>query len=311
MSTQPASKALASGPAGSEKYNCGVNPSFWFRHAWFPGLLFLSLVLIFELTDLDLWCSDLFYDFRMGKFYWRETWWANQLLHEGGRYAVAALVASSLVLLIWSCLKRKSRWVNWQRALLFFLLSVAIGPGTIGIVKAVSNKHYPVHIERYGGPVPYRKLFEGTPPGFKRSKGFPAAHASAGYALIGSYFIFRERRRWKGSLGLALGLAVGTLFAFGQQARGVHFASHNVWSLAICWYGSLILYGYAFRFRLDGPLFEHPVRWPFSAFPCPKGLETRKDPETLSEPPRASTIAPYCSEAKSPAGNRHDRLSSR
>ena len=239
-----------SSPDGNSK------TSFRFWHVWFPGLLFLALVFGFEFTDLDLWCSDVFYDFQKGKFYWRNTWWANQLLHQGGLYAIDTLVITSLVLLIGSFLRRKSRWVNWQRALLFFLLSVAIGPGTIGIVKALSNRHYPVHIERYGGPVPYRKLFEGTPPGFKRSKGFPAAHASGGYVLMASYFVFHRRRNRWAYLGLALGLTVGTLFAFGQQVRGVHFASHNGWSAAICWYGCLLLYTYPFRYRLSGPLLK-------------------------------------------------------
>jgi len=241
-----------SSPVSSPEVN--PEPSFRFWHVWFPGFLFLALVLLFEFTDLDLWCSDIFYDFQKGKFFWRDTWWANQLLHQGGLYAIDTLVISSLVLLIWSFLKRNNRWVTWQRALLFFVLSVALGPGTIGIVKALSNRHYPLHIERYGGPVPYRKLFEGTPQGFKRSKGFPAAHASGGYVLMASYFIFRERRRRKAYLGLALGLTVGTLFALGQQVRGVHFASHNVWSAAICWYGSLLLYVFLFRYQLIGPL---------------------------------------------------------
>jgi len=69
-----------------------------FRHIWFPGIFLLLLVLIFEFTDLDLWCSDIFYDFNNGRFYWRDTWWANQLLHKGGLYAIASvLIASSTV----------------------------------------------------------------------------------------------------------------------------------------------------------------------------------------------------------------------
>lgn len=103
---------------------------------------------------------------------------------------------------------------------------------------------------------PYRKLFQDQPEGFKRSKGFPAAHASGGYSLMAFYFIFYKRNKLRAYLGLALGLAVGTLFAFGQQVRGVHFASHNIWSAAICWYGSLLLYRYPFRRNVSGPLLK-------------------------------------------------------
>ena len=229
---------------------------FRFWHIWFPGILFLSLVLIFEFTNLDLWCSDIFFDFNKGRFYWRDTWWANTLIHKGGLYAIASLVVVSMILLILSFLIRNNRWVEWQRALLFLILSIAIGTGSAGILKAVTNRHYPTHIERYGGNVPYRKLFQSKPSGFKRSKGFPAAHASGGYSLMAFYFIFYKRNKLRAYLGLVLGLAVGTLFAFGQQVRGVHFASHNIWSMAICWYGSVLLYLYPFRRKGSGPLFK-------------------------------------------------------
>jgi len=229
-------------------------------HIWFPGILFLSWVLIFEFTNLDLCCSDIFYDFNKARFYWRDTWWANQLLHKGGLYAISTLVIVSLILLIRSFLTRNNRWVNWQRALIFLILSVAIGSGTAGLLKAVTNRHYPTHIERYGGDAPYRKLFQSVPPGFKRTKGFPAAHASGGYSLMAFYFIFYKRNKVRAYLGLALGLTVGTLFAFGQQVRGVHFASHNIWSAAICWYACLFLYLYPFRRKVNGPLFKSAVQ---------------------------------------------------
>lgn len=229
---------------------------FRFWHIWFPCIFLLLWVLIFEFTDLDLWCSDIFYDFNNGRFYWRDTWWANQLLHKGGLYAIASVVIAALILLVWSFLMRDSRWMEWQRALLFCILSIAIGSGTAGLLKTITNRHYPIHIQRYGGEVPYRKLFQSQPSGFKRSKGFPAAHASGGYSLMAFYFIFYKRKSLKAYLGLALGIAIGTLFAFGQQVRGVHFASHNIWSVTICWYGSLLLFWYPFRQKMSGPLFK-------------------------------------------------------
>ena len=35
---------------------------------------------------------------------------------------------------------------------------------------------------------------------------------------------------------------IGTVFALGQQARGAHFLSHDLWTLAICWFGSVVLF---------------------------------------------------------------------
>jgi membrane-associated PAP2 superfamily phosphatase len=222
-------------------------------------MLFLLWVLIFEFTNLDLWCSDIFFDFNKSKFYWRDAWWAGKGIHQGGLYAIETIVIVSLIFLAFSFLTKINRWINLQRTLLFLLLSMAIGPGTVGLLKTVTHIHYPLYIERYGGFVPYKKLFESRPVDIKKSRGFPAAHASGGYSLMALYFIYYKRRQRWAYLGLALGLSVGTLFAFGQQVRGLHFASHNVWSAAICWFGSLTLYLYPFRRRVYGPLLTQPI----------------------------------------------------
>jgi membrane-associated PAP2 superfamily phosphatase len=43
-------------------------------------------------------------------------------------------------------------------------------------------------------------------------------------------------------VALAAGLAVGVLFAFGQEARGAHFLSHDLTSAILVWYVQLGLY---------------------------------------------------------------------
>ncbi len=218
-------------------------------------MVFALLVILFATTDLDLWLSDLFFDFSRRKFFWRETWWANQLIHKGGRLAVVGLALACGLLFMLSLLKRGGqRLVDAQRAFLFLLLSLAVGPGTVAGLKLVVNRPYPEHIQRYQGKMPYTKLFQGLPEGAKKYPGFPAAHASAGYALMALYFIFRDGHKRMAYGGLAAGLIIGTLFAFGQQARGMHYASHNVWSVAICWYGVLFLYLVPFRRRANGPM---------------------------------------------------------
>ena len=39
-----------------------------------------------------------------------------------------------------------------------------------------------------------------------------------------------------------IGLGLGLLFGIGQQLRGAHFLSHDLWSLAICWTVSLVIF---------------------------------------------------------------------
>jgi membrane-associated PAP2 superfamily phosphatase len=46
----------------------------------------------------------------------------------------------------------------------------------------------------------------------------------------------------KPALYLFPGLFVGFVFAFGQQARGAHFLSHDLWSISLCWFGALGLF---------------------------------------------------------------------
>ena len=56
-------------------------------------------------------------------------------------------------------------------------------------------------------------------------------------------------RFWLARAGLALAVTVGTLFAYAQWSRGAHFFSHDLWSAAICWGATLLLYRWAFRGR--------------------------------------------------------------
>ncbi len=60
-----------------------------------------------------------------------------------------------------------------------------------------------------------------------------------------------RRRLALAGLGIALGL--GMLFSFGQQARGAHFLSHDLWSAFIAWTICLALYRWAFGGRLTTP----------------------------------------------------------
>jgi membrane-associated PAP2 superfamily phosphatase len=119
--------------------------------------------------------------------------------------------------------------------------------------KAAINRHCPWDYDRYGGPVPYSGLFEPAPPGCARGNCFPAGHASGGFSLMSSYFIFYGRSRGRAIAGLLAGLALGSLFGFGQVARGAHFVSHNIWTAAVCWFSALALYQWVFRGRLLVP----------------------------------------------------------
>jgi membrane-associated PAP2 superfamily phosphatase len=80
--------------------------------------------------------------------------------------------------------------------------------------------------------------------------------ASAG-AWIASFFGTGWRAYRRPALfafvALALGIAAGTTFSFGQEARGARFLSHDLWSAFVVWFTQLGLYAGAFRARLWPP----------------------------------------------------------
>ncbi len=225
-----------------------VNHRFWVFHLLLPLLLFTILVAFFAYTDWDMAFSQHFFDFSAGEWPFKKSWWAERLIHKGGQKLVLGIALASVLIsglgCLWSKLKR------WRRAFLFLALCIGLGTGTVAFGKATTNRHCPWAIETFGGSVPHTSLFEPPPESCKRGHCFPAGHASGGFSLMGSYFIFYQRRRRLALAGLVAGLSLGILFSFGQVARGAHFVSHNFWSAIICWLVAVGLFKLVFKGKL-------------------------------------------------------------
>lgn len=240
------------------------SPRFWLYHALLPVLLLGMAITLLELTGLDLLLSDPFFDPARGGWYLKQNWWTEQLIHRDGRALIAAIGAGSL--LGWIGSFRSDALRPWRRAALYLTLCIALGTGLVAVGKAAINRHAPWDYQRYGGAIPYVGLFVPPEPGYPAGHDFPAGHASGGFALMGSYFIFYRSNRRRAWAGLAAGLLLGSIFGVGQQLRGAHFASHNLWTILVCWSTALLLYAGVFRGNIIAPKGTPPrKRLPASA----------------------------------------------
>jgi membrane-associated PAP2 superfamily phosphatase len=222
---------------------------FWWRHARWPLTAFLAAALLFASTHIELGlASALFFD--ASGHHWRGAgnWWINDFLHTGGRWAVRIVVALALAVWIAALFDRSMR--RLQRPLGYFVVAMILTIGVVGLLKTVTNIDCPWDLEAFGGSFPYVQLFAARPIGLRHAQCFPAAHASTGYAFMALYFVAYERSRRLAVLGLGAGLLLGLIFGIAQQARGAHFASHDLWSAFLAWIIPLTVYAFAFRARL-------------------------------------------------------------
>lgn len=207
---------------------------------WPHALAALALVLaLFELTPLDLWVQDFFYDFRGHAWVVdAHEFWGRVFFYTGPKIALVAAGVAALVLALGRTRWRKalSRPPVRRRDLLVFVAVLATGPALIALGKATTNVYFPSQITRYGGKVAYVRLFESFPAGerpAKHGEGFPAGHASGGFALLSLAGLARTRR-WR-ARGVWIGLAAGSLMGGYQMLKGAHYLSHTLVTALVCW----------------------------------------------------------------------------
>ncbi len=196
-----------------------------------PTLGLALLILAWEAAGGDRWLADMAGG--ASGFPWRHHWLLDDGVHGVGRL-VAWATALALCLGVWwpqAALRRLSLPRRLQLAA-GVLLSVLL----VAVLKAANPAACPWSLSAYGGvaqPVSHW-LWWATPPG-GRGGCFPAGHASAGFAFLGGYFVFRPvapslARRW-----LLVAVVAGLVLGVSQQWRGAHFMSHTLWSGWLCW----------------------------------------------------------------------------
>lgn len=203
-----------------------------------PAAILLALVFaLFECTTLDLRVQDRFFDFSTGRWMIdRNEPVARGLFYTGPKVAIIALGLGLIAALV-----RPPRRLR-RSALGVALLTLGLVPTLAGLGKDTTNVFCPWDTTRYGGDVPYIRVLERFPEAerpARQGRGFPAGHASGGFALVGLAGLARTRRgQWTAiALATAIGGAMGTY----QMAKGAHYLSHNLVTALLAWIVFLVL----------------------------------------------------------------------
>jgi membrane-associated PAP2 superfamily phosphatase len=217
-----------------------LRTGFILKHLCLPlgaGVLLLAL----DVSDLDHAASNWFFDATAGRFPLRYSVMLETVMHQWAKYLVVLIAFTVMAAYLFSL--AAEWWRPWRKLLLFLSLSLALAPGAVSLLKAVSYKHCPYDLVEYGGYAPYHRLLEPPQPGIEPGHCFPNGHASGGFSLFAFYFVgFALGHPGLARAGLWGGFAVGMLSGLSRIAQGAHFLSHNLWSALVCWLVILALY---------------------------------------------------------------------
>jgi membrane-associated PAP2 superfamily phosphatase len=217
--------------------SANLQHTFWRNHLIFPLISLIGATFIIEIFNIDMLFADFLYTLEGGSWALKDAWVTSTLIHKTGKYLsmfIALILAIALTQSYFTSLLR-----GYRRELLYLLIAAAGGSALISIIKEYSHISCAWDFMRYGGTKPYENAFSELRH-LSGGQCFPAGHASGGYAWVAFYFLGTFKKspwRWA---GLGFALSVGLIFGISQQLRGAHFISHDLWSIGICWFFSLI-----------------------------------------------------------------------
>jgi len=198
------------------------------------ALLAITLI-VFQVTDLDLYTEDLFYNF--STHHWlidRNNKLLDFIFYSGIKKILILFAVSVLITLIF--FRKKSLVQDYKKGLMIVLLSAIFIPLVVGELKAVTNTPCPKNIHHYDGNYPDLKVFDPYPPDFKQEcsiRCWPAGHASGGFALLSLFFLFKQTSNRKKAIlfALVIGWSMGTY----KMLIGDHFLSHTIITMLLAW----------------------------------------------------------------------------
>lgn len=213
-----------------------------------PALTAIILLLL-ELTSLDMDIARLAYDPSAGQFVGRHSYFLENVLHDRAKQVVIALGVLSFAGFIAAFFIERLKL--WRRELGCLVLSMALSTSFVTPVKVVTSVQCPWSLTEFGGQETYSELLSPRPETDKPGRCWPGGHAATGFTLFALFFVFRDRRPRLAKAGLIFAFGLGTVFSVGRMLQGAHFFSHNIWTAVFCWLICLGSY-YAVLYRPTG-----------------------------------------------------------
>lgn len=218
-------------------------------------ILFLAVwllavtLLISDITDLDRWFQDFLYSTATNSWLLpRSEQLPRLLFYHAPKILLIAFGGWLVLSLVFptECSARRFLSRRSPRELIYLLVCLGLFPAMIGQLKNMTGLHSPYELTRYGGQHTYRTNLSDRPNDpAKLGRSFPAGHASGGFALLGLWFVARNRREQINAL--LLGLSAGWAMGLYQTFNGAHFLSHTIVTMLLAWIFTL---GFAMVFRL-------------------------------------------------------------
>lgn len=234
-------------------------PPLRLERSLLPAMVTAALVFaLFEVTTIDLAVQDRLFDFSAGTWMIDRNEPVARALFYTGPKVVLALLGLALLVAVVRPPRGRSR-----RPFATALLTLGGVPLIVGWGKDVTNVFCPWDNTRYGGQVPYVRVIERFPDGTRparRGRGFPAGHASGGFALVGLAALARTRREQLSAIALAA-IIGGTMGGY-QMAKGAHYLSHTVVTALLAWILFLVVHRLLLSGQSDGERQAAPVPLP-------------------------------------------------
>ncbi|MGE8146906.1 phosphatase PAP2 family protein [Pseudomonas frederiksbergensis] len=197
-----------------------------------PAIAAIVLVLL-ELTDLDMNLARYFYDPAAGDFIGRHSYFLENILHDRAKEVVIAFSVFAVIGFICAFFVEKLK--PFKRELGCLVLSLGLATSFVTPVKVVTAVQCPWSLEQFGGHETYSELLSPRPHTDKPGRCWPGGHAATGFTLFALFFVLRDRRPRLARKAFIFAAALGTVFSISRMMQGAHFFSHNVWTAIFCW----------------------------------------------------------------------------